>query len=1003
LPEAGNIRITKSVTITAKRGIALNVGLELQGSCQVRIEGLTFQSFLWAHNGASVSVHNCTFENFREYPAITGEGIRTQISATNSRFKNLECNGVCSKEGARASITDCAFEDIENPAICAESGSQVSVSNCRFADLWSNGVYSRGNTRVNVADSVFERTRHAAVGSEAGSQVQVSNCRFTKFEGNGVYVREGARLNATACVFEEGKNPAAFGESDTQIEISLCSFKSLESVGVFARGPNSRITVSRSHFSKLGANGVCGDGSVRVDVADCTFEDTGDPAVYGQAGAQILVSNSSFSKLESNGVVARENSRASVKGCAFEELRVPAVCGETGSHISISRSTFAKLDTNGILASGNSQAEVTDCVFEEIANHPAVFGETGASISVSKSSFKGLDAAGICVSGGARATAVECKFIGIQASSATFGDSSSRVDVSNCDFGNAEVSPALNVRASSSPHDAPMPVVARTDAAPTPGGLSAALLRLESLTGLGSVKSEIAMLIALVEAEKRRYAEGAKASDLTLHLVFAGNPGTGKTTVARLIGDIYRELGVLKRGHLVEVDRGGLVGEWIGQTAPKTEKKIQEALDGILFIDEAYTLSRPETANDFGAEAIATLLKAMEDKRDRLVVIVAGYHTEMRRFVDANPGLKSRFPRTILFDDYTAPQLVQIYRSIASDSGVEIAPDAGTAIEATIKEMVRSKDDHFGNARDVRMLYQRTIQKQAIRIQSDLRATARRIEGSDVPPISEGRKANLDRLLSSLDEMIGLASVKAEIGRLVNVAILNERLIATNQKPRPLSLHMVFTGNPGTGKTTVARLLGQIFLALGLLPQGQLIETDRRGLVSGYEGQTAKQTGAAIKDAIGGVLFVDEAYTLATDRLGQEAIDTLLKEMEDKRDRISVIVAGYTDQMKHFVASNPGLESRFSRYISFDDYGPDELSAIFRYFAAEQGLLLDDAAGARLKDICARMYAERGTSFGNARAVRKLFEKSIELQAERVVRDNAKMDRLTARDIPDAP
>jgi SpoVK/Ycf46/Vps4 family AAA+-type ATPase len=215
---------------------------------------------------------------------------------------------------------------------------------------------------------------------------------------------------------------------------------------------------------------------------------------------------------------------------------------------------------------------------------------------------------------------------------------------------------------------------------------------------------------------------------------------------------------------------------------------------------------------------------------------------------------------------------------------------------------------------------------------------------------------------------------------------------------------MVFTGNPGTGKTTVARLLGQIFLSLGLLKTGHLIETDRSGLVSGHAGQTAIKTAGIMKDAIGGVLFVDEAYSLTgasgSDQFGQEAIDTLLKEMEDKRDRLSVVVAGYTEQMQRFIGSNPGLESRFTRYVHFDDYAPTELANIFRYFATDQSLTLDENANAKLEAVCEAIHASRGPGFGNARAIRKLFERSLENQAERLVADDGSLGELKDSDIP---
>jgi replication-associated recombination protein RarA len=345
-----------------------------------------------------------------------------------------------------------------------------------------------------------------------------------------------------------------------------------------------------------------------------------------------------------------------------------------------------------------------------------------------------------------------------------------------------------------------------------------------------------------------------------------------------------------------------------------------------------------------------------------------------------------------------------IYRSVAGQSEMKISEGAGEALAQTVAEMVRTKDEHFGNARDIRTLYQKSIERQARRLQTDSSANPAELLAADIPPPAEGRKGNLDRLLRHLDQLIGLASVKAEIKKLVNVAIANERRLAQGLSPLPMSLHMVFTGNPGTGKTTVARLMGQIFAALGLLKSGHMIETDRSGLVAGAPGQTAIKSQRLLKDGLDGVVFVDEAYTLTSggEGFGQEAVDTILKEMEDKRDRLSVIVAGYTDEMQSFIASNPGLKSRFARYIHFDDYQPEELLRIFLYFAVENSMTLDDEAKAAVLERCQSMFAERGQGFGNGRAVRQLFERTLENQAGRTVSDpEADMTVILAEDIPD--
>lgn len=242
------------------------------------------------------------------------------------------------------------------------------------------------------------------------------------------------------------------------------------------------------------------------------------------------------------------------------------------------------------------------------------------------------------------------------------------------------------------------------------------IYELECLIGLCSVKKEIESLRNLIKIQAMRVQQGLPNTNMSYHMVFTGNPGTGKTTVARIVAGIYKEIGILKKGHLIETDRSGLVAEYVGQTATKTNAKIDEALDGILFIDEAYTLVGGE--NDFGSEAIATLLKRMEDDRNRLVVILAGYTNEIKDFINSNPGLQSRFNRYIQFDDYSVDELLEILKSNLKKSQYKIKRDAFEWVRSFINNKVMMKDERFGNARFIRNVFEKIVQNQADRLAS---------------------------------------------------------------------------------------------------------------------------------------------------------------------------------------------------------------------------------------------------------------------------------------------
>lgn len=249
---------------------------------------------------------------------------------------------------------------------------------------------------------------------------------------------------------------------------------------------------------------------------------------------------------------------------------------------------------------------------------------------------------------------------------------------------------------------------------------------LDSLIGLASVKKEVQTLTNFIKIQQKRAEQGLKSSSVSYHCVFTGNPGTGKTTVARIVADIYKELGVLKKGHLVETDRAGLVAEYVGQTAVKTNKIIDSALDGVLFIDEAYSLVGGGES-DYGKEAVATLLKRMEDDRERLVVILAGYTKDMKQFIDSNPGLQSRFNRYIEFPDYTPDELYQIFALSLKKYDYHVTDDAKVALQHFFEEAVAHKDANFGNGRFVRNIFEKVLEHQANRLASESNLTTERL------------------------------------------------------------------------------------------------------------------------------------------------------------------------------------------------------------------------------------------------------------------------------------
>ncbi|MFY1696638.1 right-handed parallel beta-helix repeat-containing protein [Solwaraspora sp. WMMA2101] len=713
------VRLERCV-VTDIDGIGVVAGESAQTTLQdTWIDSVT-GSGVRARGTARIELVRCTVV------AAGRNGLRAEESASvigrDVTVSRSGADSVFAFGSARVELTGCRLTDPAAAGVVAADRSQLVLTRCDVGRAGATGVVCRDQAEVGIfAGSVRDCAGNGILVTDHGS-VTVTDTALGDSTYSVLHVGGAGRLTATGALVGPSAEHGLHAIGTGSVELTGGWVRGCGLAGV-STADSAEVTATGTVLA-ANRNGVVVGADRPVRLTGCVVDASGRAGVQVGVGATVELTDCRIDRAGTAGIVFEQDSRGTIDRCTVRDAEGSGIVVWTGASPQVTGTSCTAGAKNALFVAEGGGGRYVDCVFTDSA-YPAIHVGAGATPAVVRARIRDTEL-DVDVDPQAKPVFEEIRLTEVARSLlpptalAASGE------------------PGVPAMAGASAAGGSLTETAPTEAArPTEADLPELLAELESLVGLDRVKQDVQAQIKLMQTVRRRREAGLAAPPLSRHLVFAGNPGTGKTTVARLYGRLLAALGMLERGHLVEADRTTMVGEYVGHTGPRTQAVFRRALGGVLFIDEAYSLVPPGHTNDFGQEAIATLVKLMEDYRDDVVVIVAGYPLEMSRFVASNPGLASRFSRTLTFEDYGSTELTAIVEAQCRQHEYQLADDARAAVHDLFAAI-----DHghgFGNGRAARQVFQRMTEHQAQRVADLVDPSTEdllRLTASDVPAAS---------------------------------------------------------------------------------------------------------------------------------------------------------------------------------------------------------------------------------------------------------------------------